>query len=172
MDDAFLAQDVISREYSTFEECFVPDTFVRKIPEEYSNLPVLQGRATVEMVVQKADKSQFDVDGKLYNEIKLVMVLDGYNAPITAGNIVELVNNGFYNGKKVNNPMSIPINFSCLYLLHMNRLLDQMDLSFKLVMPMQKVRYTGMFQKVRQKKERFLSRFQLRYCMTSQRISF
>ena len=28
----------------------------------------------------------------------MTIVLDGYNAPVTAGNFVDLVNRGFYNG--------------------------------------------------------------------------
>ncbi len=46
-----------------------------------SGLPVLDGTATVEMVV---------------NGTPIVMDLDGANAPITAGNFVDLVNRGVY----------------------------------------------------------------------------
>ena len=44
---------------------------------------------------------QFDVDGKLYSQLKLTSIVDGFNSPITAGNFVDLVNRGFYNGMKV-----------------------------------------------------------------------
>ena len=101
LDDAYLAQDVISKDLSKFEELLVPDEYVRSIPSEYSNLPVLLRRAEVEMVIKKPDNSQYDVNGKLYDQVKVKMVIDGYNAPITGGNFVDLVNNGFYNGKKV-----------------------------------------------------------------------
>ncbi|MCS6958519.1 MAG: peptidylprolyl isomerase [Pseudanabaenaceae cyanobacterium SKYGB_i_bin29] len=47
------------------------------------NLPQLQGKATVEMKLP-------------YGTV--VMEIDGNNAPITAGNFVDLVNKGFYNG--------------------------------------------------------------------------
>ncbi|MFN3361560.1 MAG: peptidylprolyl isomerase [Pseudanabaenaceae cyanobacterium] len=47
------------------------------------NLPQLQGTATVEMKLP-------------YGTV--VMEIDGNNAPITAGNFVDLVNKGFYNG--------------------------------------------------------------------------
>lgn len=50
---------------------------------ELSNLPRLEGKATVEMIV----KGQ-----------PIVMELDGTNAPITAGNFVDLVNRGVYDG--------------------------------------------------------------------------
>ncbi len=54
-----------------------------EIPEEYSNLPQLKGRATVAIKTNKGD---------------LTVVVDGYSAPITAGNFVDLVQRGFYNG--------------------------------------------------------------------------
>ncbi|MCC5898093.1 MAG: peptidylprolyl isomerase [Phormidium sp. GEM2.Bin31] len=57
--------------------------FPFEIPEEYADLPQLKGRATVEMTTSQGD---------------LTMVVDGYNAPITAGNFVDLVQRGFYDG--------------------------------------------------------------------------
>lgn len=53
------------------------------IPAEYDNLPRLLGRATVEMETTKGT---------------LTIVVDGYNAPINAGNFVDLVQRGFYDG--------------------------------------------------------------------------
>jgi peptidylprolyl isomerase len=53
------------------------------IPEEYSNLPQLKGRATVKVETNKGT---------------LTLVVDGYNAPVTAGNFVDLVQRGFYDG--------------------------------------------------------------------------
>lgn len=52
-------------------------------PPEYSYLPYLKGRATIAMQTDKGP---------------LTLVVDGYNAPITAGNFVDLVQRGFYNG--------------------------------------------------------------------------
>lgn len=57
--------------------------FPFEIPEEYVNLPQLKGRATVEVETTKGS---------------LALVVDGYNAPITAGNFVDLVQRGFYDG--------------------------------------------------------------------------
>jgi peptidylprolyl isomerase len=54
-----------------------------EVPEEYSNLPQLKGRATIAVETSKGT-------------VKLVV--DGYNAPITAGNFVDLVQRGFYDG--------------------------------------------------------------------------
>ena len=104
LDDAFAAQSVLSKELSNLEQLAVPDDFRRQIPAEYSNLPVLQGRAEVSIVIKKPDDSKFDIDGKLYDEAVLKLVVDGYNAPITGGNFIDLVNNGFYNNKVVSYP--------------------------------------------------------------------
>jgi peptidylprolyl isomerase len=57
------------------------------VPEEYASLPQLLGRATVEMKTNKGD---------------LTIVVDGYNAPVNAGNFVDLVQKGFYNGLEFN----------------------------------------------------------------------
>lgn len=53
------------------------------IPEEYANLPQLKGRATIEMETDKGN---------------ITLVVDGYSAPVTAGNFVDLVERRFYNG--------------------------------------------------------------------------
>ncbi|HYW19443.1 MAG TPA: peptidylprolyl isomerase [Nodularia sp. (in: cyanobacteria)] len=57
--------------------------FPFEVPAQYNNLPQLKGRATVAFETSKGD---------------LTMVLDGYSAPVTAGNFVDLVQRGFYNG--------------------------------------------------------------------------
>lgn len=64
------------------EELMVKD-FPYEVPSEYSNLPQLKGRAAVEMTTKKGN---------------LKIVVDGYSAPVTAGNFVDLVQRGFYNG--------------------------------------------------------------------------
>jgi peptidylprolyl isomerase len=56
--------------------------FPYQVPAEYSNLPQLQGRATIALKTTKGD---------------INLVVDGYTAPVTAGNFVDLVNRGFYN---------------------------------------------------------------------------
>jgi len=101
LDLANTEENNLSAELSTFAELLVPDDYKRDIPEEYKGLPVLQGRAEIEMVIKKPDNSKYDVDGKLYDQVKINMVIDGYNAPLTGGNIVDLVNKGYYNNKKV-----------------------------------------------------------------------
>jgi len=101
LDESFAAQDVLAKELSVFEELMVSDDYKRVVPDEYKDLPILQGRAEVVMVIVKPDGSQFNIDGKLYDKVDLKMIIDGYNAPVTGGNFIDLVDVGFYNGKKV-----------------------------------------------------------------------
>ena len=56
--------------------------FPYAVPAEYSNLPQLKGRATIAFKTTKGD---------------INLIVDGYTAPVTAGNFVDLVNRGFYN---------------------------------------------------------------------------
>ena len=58
-----------------------------EVPEEYSDLPQLLGRATVAMETNKGD---------------LTVVIDGYSAPVNGGNFVDLVQRGFYDGLDFN----------------------------------------------------------------------
>ncbi len=60
-----------------------------EVPAEYANLPQLKGRATVKMETTQGP---------------LTVVVDGYSAPITAGNFVDLVQRGFYNNLPFSNP--------------------------------------------------------------------
>ena len=55
-----------------------------------------QGRATVEM-----DVSLKEVRNKGAASGKLRMVLDGYNAPLTAGNFLDLVDRKFYDNTEI-----------------------------------------------------------------------
>jgi len=57
--------------------------FPYEVPETYRNLPQLKGRAKVEFTTNKG---------------KIVSVIDGYSAPVTAGNFIDLVQRGFYDG--------------------------------------------------------------------------
>ena len=75
------AQDALLDQVGALEALMVRE-FPFAIPPEYAHLPQLLGRATVKIVTNKGD---------------LIVVLDGYNAPITAGNFLDLVQQGFYN---------------------------------------------------------------------------
>lgn len=57
--------------------------FPFEVPEEYAQLPQLKGRATVKLTTTQGD---------------ITIVADGYSAPVNAGNFVDLVNRGFYDG--------------------------------------------------------------------------
>ena len=63
------------------EEAMI-EGFPFEIPAEYQSLPQLKGRATIAMTTTRGD---------------LTLVVDGYSAPVTAGNFVDLVHRGFYN---------------------------------------------------------------------------
>lgn len=64
-------------------EALMVEDFPFAIPDEFANLPQLKGRATVEMTTNKGP---------------LIIVVDGYSAPINAGNFVDLVQRKFYDG--------------------------------------------------------------------------
>ena len=68
------------------EDLLVRD-FPFAIPPEYDALPRLLGRATVRLSTTKGD---------------LITVVDGFNAPLTAGAFVDLVQRGFYDGLPFN----------------------------------------------------------------------
>jgi|SaaInl74LU_5_DNA_1037368.scaffolds.fasta_scaffold41737_3 hypothetical protein len=48
------------------------------------------------MVVKKTDGEKFDIEGQLFNEAKMKMIIDGYAAPVTSGNFVDLVQKGTF----------------------------------------------------------------------------
>jgi peptidylprolyl isomerase len=64
-------------------EALLVGDFPFEIPADYAELPRLLGRATVKLTTTKGD---------------LITVVDGYNAPLTAGSFVDLVQKGFYDG--------------------------------------------------------------------------
>lgn len=72
----------ILRSVGDIEELMVTG-FPFEVPSEYANLPQLKGRATVAVETEKG---------------LITVVVDGYSAPVTAGNFVDLVDRGFYDG--------------------------------------------------------------------------
>lgn len=64
-------------------ETLLVGAFPYAIPTEFDGLPRLLGRATVLISTSKGD---------------LTAVVDGYNAPLTAGAFVDLAQKGFYDG--------------------------------------------------------------------------
>ncbi|XP_027909422.1 peptidyl-prolyl cis-trans isomerase CYP37, chloroplastic isoform X2 [Vigna unguiculata] len=74
------------------------------LPEQYAKqYPRLSGRGTVEFTIEKGDGSTFSpVGGEQKNTATIQVVIDGYSAPLTAGNFAKLVMDGAYNGAKLN----------------------------------------------------------------------
>ena len=72
------------------------------IPEEYKGLPHLDGRALVKVTLSR-DKGFKEVDGSRLGRktSELLLEIDGYHAPITAGNFIDLVSNKYYDGKTI-----------------------------------------------------------------------
>jgi peptidylprolyl isomerase len=68
-------------------EALLVGPFPFTIPAAYDDLPRLLGRATVRLTTTKGD---------------LIAVVDGYNAPLTAGAFVDLVQRGFYDNLPFN----------------------------------------------------------------------
>lgn len=101
LDASYSRIDSMSKLLTKLEEQMVPEGYVTPVPELYSDLPQLRGRATVEFVVKKSGDEPFVVEGKNFKEAKMTMVIDGYVAPITGGNFVELVSKGFYTNMKI-----------------------------------------------------------------------
>jgi peptidylprolyl isomerase len=64
-------------------EALMVQGFPFEVPEEYSHLPQLKGRATVEIKTTRGT---------------MRAVVDGYSAPVTAGNFIDLVQRKFYDG--------------------------------------------------------------------------
>jgi peptidylprolyl isomerase len=57
--------------------------FPFEVPAQYAGLPQLKGRALVELSTEKGNA---------------IITVDGYNAPVDAGQFVDLVQKGFYDG--------------------------------------------------------------------------
>ncbi len=83
-ENTWLERGKLLDQVGELEELMLKE-FPYEVPSEYSNLPQLKGRATVEITT---------------NQGNLTVVVDGYSAPVSAGNFVDLVQRGFYNGLK------------------------------------------------------------------------
>ena len=69
------------------ESLLITNKFPYTIPNEYDNLPRLLGRANVEIETTKGNMNA---------------IIDGYNAPLTAGAFIDLSLKGFYDGLPIN----------------------------------------------------------------------
>ena len=71
------------------------------VPKKYADVsPTLLGRATVEveLLIRNPPKAASGDDGRR----KMTLEIDGYNAPLTAGHFLDLVDRGYYNDKPIN----------------------------------------------------------------------
>ncbi len=74
-------------EIGDLEGLLLPTKFPYTIPDEFDSLPRLLGRATVEIKTTQGD---------------MYAVIDGYNAPLTGGAFIDLVQKRFYDGLPMN----------------------------------------------------------------------
>lgn len=73
------------------------------LPEQYLKYPRLTGRGTVEFTFEKGDGSTFfpTAGGEPESLATVQVILDGYSAPLTAGNFAKLVLDGAYDGARL-----------------------------------------------------------------------
>lgn len=76
-----LRREILNR-LDVIENMMVQE-FPYEVPKEYADLPQLKGRATVEVETTQG---------------AMTMVVDGYSAPVNAGNFIDLVTRHFYDG--------------------------------------------------------------------------
>jgi len=102
LDKAYKIQDKATKMLTELEEQMVPAGYKTPVPDIYADLPQLQQRATVEMVIKKSTPNgKFDINGVNFEEAKMKMIIDGYTSPVTGGNFVELVKKGFYDNMAI-----------------------------------------------------------------------
>lgn len=78
-----------------------PNSLPFDIPAEYSNLPKLNGRATVKMTIKSKNGFRLN-DGKSVVPIAdFDIEVDGFHAPLTAGNFIDLVDMKFYDNMPI-----------------------------------------------------------------------
>ena len=79
----------------TIEESMMKG-FPFEVPSQYSNLPQLKGRATVQMKIKFSSPREDNATGGV-----MTIVADGYNAPLSAGDFIDLCRRGFYDGMEI-----------------------------------------------------------------------
>ena len=79
LDKAYNVQGKAAKLLTKLEEQMVPAGYKTPVPNIYSDLPQLEQRATVEMVIKKpTPNGKFDINGVNFAEARLKMVIDGY----------------------------------------------------------------------------------------------
>lgn len=73
------------------------------LPKRYQELPRMTGRAELKFTIKHGDGSSFgNLSGEPLKTVDLEITCDGFNAPITAGNFVDAVKRGEFDGSKLN----------------------------------------------------------------------
>ncbi|GMH65758.1 hypothetical protein TrLO_g14499 [Triparma laevis f. longispina] len=82
------------------------------LPPDVSKLPILKGRATVQFDISHSDtKNTFLLDdGMKSTTLPLTLTIDGYRAPVTSGNFVDLVKSGGYDNQKITSTDDLFVN--------------------------------------------------------------
>ncbi|MEM6449301.1 MAG: peptidylprolyl isomerase [Cyanobacteria bacterium P01_D01_bin.105] len=80
-EGVWIARKELLDQVGELEELMV-EGYPFEVPEEYDNLAQLKGRATVQFETTQGN---------------VTVIADGYSAPVTAGNFIDLVDKGFYN---------------------------------------------------------------------------
>ena len=78
LDKSYKTQDIIQSQLSILQEQMIPRGYVTPVPELYDDLPQLKGRATVEMILKRPGGEQFNIEGRLFADAKMKMIIDGY----------------------------------------------------------------------------------------------
>ena len=99
----FALSEQTAQDFFTLRKMQIPKNSVLpyKIPDDYNNLPYLNGYAEVEMKI--ASKKGFKVPDsyQVKPEETFILTVDGYHAPITAGNFIDLVDKKFYDNMNI-----------------------------------------------------------------------
>jgi cyclophilin family peptidyl-prolyl cis-trans isomerase len=82
-------------EYVGQVEAAMVKGFPFEVPKEYADRPLLKGRATLEMRVKCSETPEGP------QTVTLTLVVDGYNAPVSAGQFMDLVQRKFYDGMEI-----------------------------------------------------------------------
>lgn len=85
-ETVWIRREALLDDVSRIEELMV-EGFPYEVPAEYDSLPQLKGRATVEVKTSRGT---------------MRAVIDGYSAPVTGGNFIDLVQRGFYDDMEFN----------------------------------------------------------------------
>jgi hypothetical protein len=78
LDKSYKTQDRIQAKLSLLQEQMIPLGYVTPVPDVYSDLPQLKGRATVEMILKRPGGEKFNIEGQLFTDAKMKMIIDGY----------------------------------------------------------------------------------------------